>query len=142
MICPNCGNEIEQGIKFCGNCGMPINEGSYKASEPSIVETVIATGAPSMEPMNLESTFIKSEARKIEIPIEYKPLSTWEYLLYSLLFYIPLIGWVFLLIFSFGGTQNKNLKNYARARFYWLAFSVLIGLVLIALYMVGAANAK
>lgn len=51
------------------------------------------------------------------IPNEYKPISAWGYLGYNLLFSIPLIGFIFLLIFALGGTQNINLRNYARSYF-------------------------
>lgn len=51
------------------------------------------------------------------IPNEYKPISPWGYLGYNLLFSIPLIGFIILLIFALGGTQNINLRNYARSYF-------------------------
>ena len=60
------------------------------------------------------------------IPKEYKPISAWGYFGYQLLFGIPLIGFIMLLVFALGGTENINLKNYARS--YFCAF--LIGLVI------------
>jgi hypothetical protein len=44
------------------------------------------------------------------IPFEYKPISMWGYFGYQILFSIPIIGFILLLVFSFGGTQNKNLN--------------------------------
>ena len=25
MYCPKCGNELKDGVMFCGNCGMSVN---------------------------------------------------------------------------------------------------------------------
>lgn len=66
------------------------------------------------------------------LPKEYKPISAWGYFGYQLLFGIPLVGFIMLLVFALGGTENVNLKNYARS--YFCAF--LIGLVI--LIFVGA----
>ena len=55
--------------------------------------------------------------------IEDKPLSPWGYVLYSLLFCVPVIGFIFLLIFALG-SGNQHRKNFARS---WLiAYIVFI----------------
>lgn len=53
----------------------------------------------------------------IEESVEYKPIGMWEYFGYEILFRIPIAGFIFLIIFSLGGTHNKNLKNFARSYF-------------------------
>ena len=53
------------------------------------------------------------------IPSKYKPISAWGYVGYQLLFSIPLIGFIFVLVFALGGTNNENLKNYSRSYFCW-----------------------
>ena len=68
-------------------------------------------------------------AQTVNIPNEYKPISMWGYFGYELLFSIPCIGFILLCVFSFGGTQNVNLKNFARSYFCFL----IIGLVFIAI---------
>ena len=70
------------------------------------------------------------------IPEEYQPISMWGYFGYELLFSIPVIGFVFLLIFSLGGTKNKNLKNFARSYF---CFVILVLIVILVLVVSGAA---
>lgn len=68
------------------------------------------------------------------IPEEYKPISMWGYFGYEILFSIPCVGLVMLLIFSFGGTKNKNLKNFARSYFCFLIVSaIIIGILVAAL---------
>ena len=66
------------------------------------------------------------------IPEEYKPISMWGYFGYEILFAIPIIGFILLLVFSFGGTRNKNLKNFARSYFCFLIIVVILILILIA----------
>ena len=60
------------------------------------------------------------------IPFEYKPISMWGYFGYQILFSIPIIGFILLLVFSFGGTQNKNLKNYARSYFCFMILAIIL----------------
>ncbi len=75
------------------------------------------------------------------IPENYKPISMWGYFGYEILFSIPCIGIILLLVFSFGGTKNVNLKNFARSYFCFLI--ILAVLVMIALAAgVGTAVAE
>lgn len=72
------------------------------------------------------STYIDKNGKRV--PIEYKPIKAWGYFGYNILFAIPLIGFIFLLIYALGGNSNVNLKNYARSFFcvYALALIVLV----------------
>ena len=67
------------------------------------------------------------------IPEEYKPISAWGYFGYNLLFGIPLVGFIFLCVFALGGTNNVNLRNYARSFFcallLALIFAIIIGIL-------------
>lgn len=67
------------------------------------------------------------------IPEEYKPISMWGYFGYEILFAIPLVGFICLLVFAFGGTQNKNLKNFARSYFCFLIVVVIIAAIIIGI---------
>ena len=49
----------------------------------------------------------------------------WGYLGYSLLFNIPVVGFVFLLIFAIGA-KNVNKKNFARSYFCGLILCLII----------------
>lgn len=70
------------------------------------------------------------------IPEEYKPISMWGYFGYELLFSIPIIGWIFLLVFAFGGTSNINVKNFARSYF---CFLIIIAAFFAIVMMTGAS---
>lgn len=67
----------------------------------------------------------------------YKPISAWGYFGYSLLFSIPLVGFILLIVFSVGGTKNINLRNFARS--HWCA--LILGVVLTILMVIIALAA-
>ena len=76
------------------------------------------------------------------VPEEYRPISMWGYFGYQILFALPCVGFIFLIIFSFGGTRNINLKNFARSYFCILIISaILIGL-LAAIFGIGIFSFK
>lgn len=71
------------------------------------------------------------------LPDQYRPLSPWAYFGYTILFSIPVVGFVFLVIFAFS-KKNINRRNYARSYFcgYLLALIlVIVGALLIAPHM-------
>lgn len=66
------------------------------------------------------------------IPEEYRPISMWGYFGYQILFSIPLVGFILLIVFSFGGTRNYNLRNFARSYFCILIILfILLGIFFI-----------
>ena len=52
------------------------------------------------------------DMRDKNIPYEYEPISMWGYFGYEILFSIPIIGFIVLLVYAFGGTRNINLRNF------------------------------
>ncbi len=64
-----------------------------------------------------------------QLPPEYKPLGAWAYFGYSILFAIPIVGFICLLVFSFNN-NNLNRRNYARS--FWCALLVTVVLSVIA----------
>lgn len=70
------------------------------------------------------------------ISSNYKPISAWGYIGYQLLFGLPLIGFIFILVFSFGGTSNENLKNYARSFLIWLLFGLIVAIFVSIIFIV------
>ena len=62
----------------------------------------------------------------------------WGYFGYQILFAIPLIGFIFLLIYALGGTSNINLRNFARSYFCALII-VLVIIIFLAFSGLGLA---
>lgn len=63
------------------------------------------------------------------IPSEYTPISMRGYFGYQILFSIPVIGWIFIIVFALTA-PNQNLKNFARSQFcvmiLWLFLAVIM----------------
>ena len=68
------------------------------------------------------------------VTYEYKPISMWGYIGYELLFSIPFIGFILLLVFSFGGTKNINLRKFARSYFCFSMIVIIFIAIIFLLY--------
>ena len=47
----------------------------------------------------------------------------------EILFSIPIVGFIVLLVFSFGGTKNVNLRNFAKSYFCFLIVIVIFAII-------------
>lgn len=96
---------------------------------------------PVQEPKVAQQQY---KAPEPNIPSQYKPLSPWAYIGYSLLFSLPLVGFIMVLVFSFDSTNNINRRNYARSNLYMmiiaLVFSILMFVIIFAILGVGFAS--
>ena len=72
-------------------------------------------------------------------PAEFRPLSPWQYFGYSLLFAIPLVGFVCLLVCCFSDS-NINRRNYARSFFCGLLIALIIVAFFTALSLAGVIS--
>lgn len=106
MFCKNCGTQLPDSAPVCHVCG--------KAPNP--------VDRPAPQAYSTPTTY-----SYYSIPEEYRPLSPWSYFGLSLLFSVPVVGFVFLIVFSFNDS-NMNRRNYARS--YWCA--LLIAAIAIA----------
>lgn len=152
MKCTNCGREIGSGALFCTGCGMKVsdmkNGGAENAQEQSQQQFGSYNPNASMNmgynpnmamgmavnQLPTYSTYIDDNGKRV--PTEYKPIKAWGYFGYNLLFAIPLVGFIFLLIYALGGNSNVNLKNYARSFFCVYALVLIILLVVLVLAVV------
>ena len=57
----------------------------------------------------------------------------WGYFGYELLFAIPIVGFILTIVFSFGGTKNINLRNFARSYFCYLIVALIIILIIFSI---------
>lgn len=66
-----------------------------------------------------------NDERGYQIPKEYTPLSPWAYFGYSLLFALPVAGFILLIVYSFDG-GNINRRNFARSYFCILVLVLIV----------------
>lgn len=110
MFCKNCGTAMEDTAVVCVNCGTvvekqePVNEVPVA---PAPQQTVVYAAPPVVTNV---------------IPEENRPLSPWSYFGLQLLFAIPIVGFVFLIVFSCN-SSNINRRNFARS--YWCGLMIV-----------------
>lgn len=140
MICKNCSAQIPDGSKFCTACGHKIVVEPFVASKPQ---------QPPQQPPQTQHTQTPLQAQPTQVPPQVQqgqgapynlndaqqqtvskntaldaPLTVLDFFLMSLLSFVPIIGFIFLLIWAFSGNTNINRKNYARAALIWILVSV------------------
>ncbi len=132
--CRNCGKEIKEGIVSCPHCGFQVQEQNNAANNAKINSS-----------QNGNQNIYANSNQFDNIPIidynpafSYQPISMWGYFGYNILFIIPVIGLIFVLIYSLGGTRNINLRNYARSYLCILIlFVVLFALIVGSGFIMG-----
>ena len=67
------------------------------------------------------------------LPEKYRPLGMWAYFGYTILFSIPLLGFIFLIIYSFSD-KNINRRNFARSYFCVFILMVIIYVICMILF--------
>ena len=72
-------------------------------------------------------------------PRQFKPISAWGYIGYSILFAIPIIGFILLIVFSFSD-GNINRRSYARSYFCWLLIGLIVSILIFTGILTGLLN--
>lgn len=111
--CPYCGSELADDAKFCGECGK-----SLPADEPvaAPVETPVEAAAePAPVPVAVPEQPAAEMPVITQVPPKKQMLSTFQYVVLSLLYAIPVIGLIFLFIFGAGHPKNGSLKRFSAA---------------------------
>lgn len=136
-FCQNCGAGAEDNEKFCKACGS-------KLPEENAANFAYQDADNSFNNQQMGGNFSGQQAGPIpsDIPEEYKPISMWGYFGYEILFSIPLVGFILLCIFAFGGTKNKNVKNFARSYFCFFIVVVIAIVVFWGAFAGGVAGSN
>ncbi len=122
-ICTNCGKEMADGIQFCTECGTKVGV-PIEDIQPDIApvqETTAQAEINVQQSIPTQQSFTQAE------PVA-GVVGTGTFFGLSLLFRIPLIGWLICLIMSFA-TKNKNVKNYARSVLIWMIIGLIFSVI-------------
>jgi uncharacterized membrane protein YvbJ len=137
MNCSNCGSEVNEGVEFCPNCGARVGN----SAGAQYTQQQYSQPQYSQPQYNQPQTPQYGYPNPAQDPnFDYTPISMWGYFGYEILFSIPCVGLVLLLVFSFGGTKNINLRNFARSYFCFLIVVVIIAAIFMGI--VGASTAR
>lgn len=140
VFCEKCGNPNPAGSKFCQKCGNPFSTVSSAPVPPRpaapkpipVAPTPVApvpiapviqpqyTPQPQPQPVQYNTTpqqpnYQQYANRPQNRVVDQSPLSVGEYILMMFLMSLPLIGFILMLVWSFGSDVNPNKKNYSRA---------------------------
>lgn len=127
MFCKNCGTALEDNANVCVNCGTPLAQEAVANTAPAPQQTV-TYAVPNPVVTNV-------------IPEENRPLSPWAYFGLQLLFAVPIVGFVFLIVFSCSGA-NINRRNFARSYWCGLAIVAIVIFVFLLIALLGGITAR
>jgi len=151
-FCVECGTNVPDEIKFCTACGKPMKQETPQpvAQMPDLVlgtpaptpvqpQPVPVQSAPLQPaPMPVVSPYAPSYAPPVTSNVggsgapapdsPYAVMSTGAYVGFSILFSLPLIGWLICLIVAFA-SKNLNRRNYARALLIFMLIGLVVGII-------------
>lgn len=69
-----------------------------------------------------------NEFEREHLPQAYRPLSAWAYLGLTLLYLVPVVGWVFLILHAVS-RKNINRRNHARGMLLFYAAAAILAVL-------------
>jgi hypothetical protein len=87
-------------------------------------------GEKIMKKMKVKKISKRKQIRKIEkqLPKAYRPISGWGYFWRTVLYSIPVLGWL-ILLFNAIGAKNRNVRYFARTPFCALLLALILTVV-------------
>lgn len=64
----------------------------------------------------------------------YRPLSLKDWIVTLLITFIPVVNFVMYLVWAFGNETHPSKKTWAQATLIWLAISLLLGGIIMAVF--------
>lgn len=140
MICTNCGKNLPENAKFCGACGSQMGMAAQPAQsqnaqpqrivEPQMQQQFRPTPPPPQQPP--QQQMYRGNINNSGSAQAYSPsiMSVGSYLVTFLIVCIPIVGFIMLLVWSFGSSTNQNKKNFARALLVIMVITAVLYFVL------------
>ena len=140
-LCPHCGSQLSDDAKFCVECGQALPEDAPQvtpapeapaAEAPAAPAPVEAAPVPAAAPCEPPVAPSADGPIITQMPPKKQMLSTFQYVLLTMLYSIPVIGLIFLFVFGAGHPKNGSLKRFSAALLilrlvFWIV--VLAGLI-------------
>jgi hypothetical protein len=142
MFCPKCGQNLENGIKFCTKCGYDMTSAQVEQPVSQAAPQPPVSQAPPQMPPPTAANPPKPDPVSLD-----KPMSVLQYLGMFVLLAIPILGIILVFKWAFGKSVNTNKRNYSRAVLIMflimfilsIVFSVIYGSILMSYFKAGSA---
>lgn len=69
------------------------------------------------------------------VPNEYRPMSSWGYIGYNILFSIPLVGLILMIVFALDDSYIAR-RNYARSFLWVLLICIILSVLIFILFAI------
>lgn len=135
MKCLRCGTINDDTSKYCIKCGSPMTGQVSQENIENTYNNQRPANTVNREYNSFNNSFNNPTISNYNRNFDYTPIGMWGYFGYKLLFLIPIVGFILLIVFSFGGTNNINLRNFARSHFCFLL--IVIAILALALLITG-----
>ena len=101
----------------------------------AVPETPVSAPAAQYNALFEEKKTPDSKAYRRLLDKTYAPMSAWNVFGVLLLFAVPIIGFIFAVVFACGGCRKKQKATFARGYLLVLLFSLLFALILGAVFI-------
>lgn len=146
MKCNNCGNLINEGDLVCSVCGSVIEQIEVLVgvddvqnnsttlindNDYTVNSQIVTNGNNTMIDFQSQSNVqdINGISGNDEINNKEEVVSVKKYMLFSLLFAIPIVGLILLIVKAFDKNANKNISNYAKSVLIWYLIGFIIFII-------------
>lgn len=126
--CKKCGAYMTDDSKFCQTCGATVEQPQQSYQQP---QQNYQQPQQSCQPAPATPA-----AAAAASPV----LGIGTFIGAILLSGVPIVGFVFLIVWACGGCQNRNLRNYAIASLIIMAAVVVLTVVIVLLFGVSFAT--
>lgn len=149
MFCSNCGNTIPDGSVSCPYCGFSEGASTYGGQTTQSYAAQNTQSYPAQGIPQQGYSYAQPAPQAYSQPSygqgfgyepmptgKYRPLSAWAYLGWSILYCIPIIGFIAIIVNAVSDA-NINRRNHARSML--LAIAIVVVLYLIFFLVLGVS---
>jgi hypothetical protein len=141
--CTQCGQTLNDEVKFCFKCGgsnfEPVSDGSQQPYQQPTYQQPPYQQQPSyQQPVYQQPTYQRAQPSYQPQQAMYdnnEPATIKDYLLYMLQTLIPIWGFIKMIIVAVGGPKYKrSLTNFVRASLIFFAVLIVLYIIIAVLF--------